>query len=871
MAQRRSFLVLDEGDLEGTDGYWAEDDEDGAEGFLDALEDVFWVFDDANFTWYQRRFQGKQIRRGKGKGKRKGKGKGRGGRRFFRSRKGKGRGKGRRKGRSHMVSEEGYEEDWQEEEWNENYDGYWTDDQNWNEGYWAYDDLYYMDEYGYFQKKGKGKGKGKKGKKGKDDDGKGGKPGDGKGKSNYVQPQTTSAPAIQNQQTQQAHYSSTASSSGHGFFAFANSQQSKCTEKLVIFMYDHGWNTQFTEFDIVEEGDVPLLMSLPQMRNLGFQFELTPEKASLSCARIGMRKMVLRTAISTHLILDLQDVAWYMSQVHFKTPQVKSFFSQHDHFEYSQIAVKQDVHEEEALVTGDYWQVDPLRRELIRHHKDKRKNLHEMNRSDETPIPKDQLLDERETHQEFQKSKKKVLHKDNWRTDRKRFSEQSEEFWKGKTIYKIKEDYVIPDDIVRSDIDRAKPFRGNIDDLFHPESASSVPSGVQKKKPRSLQKEEGKSISKGPSSKKIEVGPPAAKRHVGKQKPQVVDDSQSGSSRKKVVVSYPKLDEEDELDIRARELGLDKIDSDEPQVIEPKPSAPARNRGKQDSESQMAKLGSDALEPRRVSIPLPGSEVQAMTPAYRKMLRKLEDSVELYKLHIKHYHMSPTQFRRRTSMLGLPDSVYEKYEEMYKKCRVCSTSIAPPPRARISGIRSTNFGDVIFVDHAEIQLRKSKYMVLLVLDGATNQLTLGYGTKLNNKETIQALRLWTDEHNCMPKAIVGDEAFFQEDFLTYYRTHGIKECPCGSRTPWPNRAESAVRLFKRQWQIMSKNLEDDRFRGITIREAVKRTVWARNTQLTVSGYSPLEIATGRRPPDLLDIETSDPAQLSVDEDLHSFL
>ena len=54
------------------------------------------------------------------------------------------------------------------------------------------------------------------------------------------------------------------------------------------------------------------------------------------------------------------------------------------------------------------------------------------------------------------------------------------------------------------------------------------------------------------------------------------------------------------------------------------------------------------------------------------------------------------------------------------------------------------------------------------------------------------------------------------------------------------------------------------FRGVTIREAVKRTVWARNTPLTVSGYSPLEIATGRRPPDLLDIETSDPAQLSVD-------
>ena len=72
-----------------------------------------------------------------------------------------------------MVSEEDYEDEWQDDEWNENYDGYWADDQTWNEGYWAYDDSYYMDEYGYFQKKGKGKGKGKKGKKGKDDDGKG--------------------------------------------------------------------------------------------------------------------------------------------------------------------------------------------------------------------------------------------------------------------------------------------------------------------------------------------------------------------------------------------------------------------------------------------------------------------------------------------------------------------------------------------------------------------------------------------------------------------------------------------------------------------------------------------------------------------------
>ena len=34
-------------------------------------------------------------------------------------------------------------------------------------------------------------------------------------------------------------------------------------------------------------------------------------------------------------------------------------------------------------------------------------------------------------------------------------------------------------------------------------------------------------------------------------------------------------------------------------------------------------------------------------------------------------------------MLGLPDSVYQKYEDVCHKCRVCSTSIAPPPRALV--------------------------------------------------------------------------------------------------------------------------------------------------------------------------------------------
>ena len=81
----------------------------------------------------------------------------------------------------------------------------------------------------------------------------------------------------------------------------------------------------------------------------------------------------------------------------------------------------------------------------------------------------------------------------------------------------------------------------------------------------------------------------------------------------------------------------------------------------------------------------------------------------------------------------------------------------------------------------------------------------------------------------------------------------------------PNRAETAVRLFKRTWSIMAKALADEGFaEKVTVREAVKKVAWARNCQLTISGYSLLEIATGRGPPDVFDMETRCPEQLSVE-------
>ena len=196
-------------------------------------------------------------------------------------------------------------------------------------------------------------------------------------------------------------------------------------------------------------------------------------------------------------------------------------------------------------------------------------------------------------------------------------------------------------------------------------------------------------------------------------------------------------------------------------------------------------------------------------------------------------------------MLGLPGEIYDRYDRIVKSCKICSTSVPSPPRARIAGLPASSFGDLISVDHAEINYGMNSYLVLLAIDGATNLLWATALTSLDVPETFGAFRLWIDENNCMPKGIVGDQAFLTDPFMDFYHFHGISPYPCGPRTPC--------------WVHMAKALTEEGYVGrVTVRQALKKVVWARNCQLTVSGYSPLEMATGRRPPDLFDVESSTP-------------
>ena len=50
---------------------------------------------------------------------------------------------------------------------------------------------------------------------------------------------------------------------------------------------------------------------------------------------------------------------------------------------------------------------------------------------------------------------------------------------------------------------------------------------------------------------------------------------------------------------------------------------------------------------------------------------------------------------------------------------------------------------------------------------------------------------------------------------------------------------------------------------VTLPDLIRECCWARNTTLTISGYTPVELSTGRRPTDHADLELMKPDQLSA--------
>ena len=164
----------------------------------------------------------------------------------------------------------------------------------------------------------------------------------------------------------------------------------------------------------------------------------------------------------------------------------------------------------------------------------------------------------------------------------------------------------------------------------------------------------------------------------------------------------------------------------------------------------------------------------------------------------------------------------------------------PPSRSKTSGLRADTFGDMTFIDHCQVPLGTGEHIIVFViLDGATTLLTAEAVTTTQEAENITVLRNYFDQYHLQPKSVVADQAFMTDTWEHFYQSLDITPISLGPNTPWPNRAEAAVRLLKAQLKVMLSSIKAGTapvtLKKVTYRQLVKAAATVRNQTVTYRG------------------------------------
>ena len=271
------------------------------------------------------------------------------------------------------------------------------------------------------------------------------------------------------------------------------------------------------------------------------------------------------------------------------------------------------------------------------------------------------------------------------------------------------------------------------------------------------------------------------------------------------------------------------------------------------------KRGQSTIEPDPFA---PSSEEPTSLPlALGRIHKRLSNPEELKKLHLQHHHMTTDQFRFRTRALHLPKSTFDLFDKIRSECEVCQVAKHAPI--------TKPFGDMTFIDHCQVPLGTGEHItVFVILDGATTLLTAEAVTTKQEVENITVLRNYFDQYHLQPKSVVADQAFMTDTWEHFYQSLDITPISLGPNTPWPNRAVAAVRLLKAQLNIMLSSIKAGTapatLKKVTYRQLVKAAATVRNQTVTYGGVTPLELAFGRRPADLIQLDVATPTQLTID-------
>ena len=160
--------------------------------------------------------------------------------------------------------------------------------------------------------------------------------------------------------------------------------------------------------------------------------------------------------------------------------------------------------------------------------------------------------------------------------------------------------------------------------------------------------------------------------------------------------------------------------------------------------------------------------------ALLNIINRLLDERNLRDLHLKHYHMSTSQFKKRTTYLDLTGKVYDLHQHVVTTCPFCNSTKPRPDRSRVSGLWAEEVGDLIFLDHGSTKIGHKTDGLLIVLDGETSHLT-AYPCESTSLHQKSFPNFWTDTFQMNPKAICAEMAFHHpHDIQAFFRMHNVK-------------------------------------------------------------------------------------------------
>ena len=153
-------------------------------------------------------------------------------------------------------------------------------------------------------------------------------------------------------------------------------------------------------------------------------------------------------------------------------------------------------------------------------------------------------------------------------------------------------------------------------------------------------------------------------------------------------------------------------------------------------------------------------------------------------------------------------------------------------------MRATIPFELMFVDHVEFGIGGKYYPTLILVDAASNYVWAVVQRDKSIAETCRALRMIFEREERKPKTLVGDQYFHSDaKWQEWYSYHNVRPIALGPYTPWPNRAEAAVKTVKHHVVILIDSLsryatEEPIIGDFTVEEAVSAATSARNKHLT---------------------------------------